>query len=101
MQEVVKAFPPKFDATVFIVLHIPSNFPSMLPQILTRSGPLPAAHPEDGTLILPGKIYVAPPDKHLTIHDGRVRIRRGPRENRHRPAIDPLFRTAAAFTTLA
>src|SRR5437763_815049 len=95
MQELVRSFPPAMPAAVFMVLHISPDFNSMLPQILGRKGPLPAKHPEDGEPIRPGRIFVAPPDRHLTIHNGVVRLTRGPRENRHRPAIDPLFRTAA------
>jgi two-component system chemotaxis response regulator CheB len=66
-----------------------------LPAILDRAGPLPAAHPRDGEPIVPGNIYVAPPDHHLALDPGRVRVSHGPRENRHRPAIDRLFRSAA------
>lgn len=95
MQRLVREFPADLNAAVFIVLHLSAEFPSMLPQILSRSGPLPARHPEDGEKIRRGQIFVAPPDCHLTIEDGSVRVRRGPRENRHRPAIDPLFRTAS------
>ena len=82
-------------AAVFVVMHFPENAQSVLPLILSRAGPLEAAHPEDGDPIEPGRIYVAPPDFHLLLERGRVRIRRGPRENRHRPAVDALFRTAA------
>lgn len=67
----------------------------MLPDILSRAGPLPAAHAEDGESIQPGRIYVAVPDCHLLLQHGQVKVRRGPKENLHRPAIDPLFRTAA------
>lgn len=67
----------------------------MLPKILTRAGRLPVAHPGDGEPIRPGHIYVAPPDHHLIVKPGRVRVARGPRENGHRPAADALFRTAA------
>src|SRR5262245_26602331 len=95
MQLLVGAFPADFPAAVFMVLHVPADTPSMVPQILSRSGPLPAKHPEDAEPIRAGNIYVAPSDRHLTIQDGIVRVTRGPRENRHRPAIDPLFRTAA------
>jgi two-component system, chemotaxis family, protein-glutamate methylesterase/glutaminase len=91
----VSSMPPGFDAAVFVVLHTSPDFPSLLPQILSRSGALPASHATDGELIESGRILVAPPDHHLSIEDGRVRVTRGPRENRHRPAIDPLFRTAA------
>lgn len=95
MQELVRPLPADINAAVFIVLHTSPDFPSMLPQILTRAGHLPVKHAEDGEPIRRGQILVAPPDRHLTLHDGTVRVRRGPRENRHRPAIDPLFRTAA------
>lgn len=57
--------------------------------------PLKAVHPEDGDRIEKGRIYVAPPDFHLLVERGRVRLARGPKENRHRPAVDTLFRTAA------
>src|SRR5215472_15360854 len=95
MQLLVQSFPADFPAAVFMVLHVPADTPSMLPHILSHSGLLPAKHPQDREPIHPGNIYVAPADRHLTIEDGMVRVRRGPRENRHRPAIDPLFRTAA------
>jgi len=77
------------------VLHISPTGPSLLPDILTRVGRLPAHHPLGGEEIVPGKIYVAPPDHHLLIKPGRVVVSRGPRENNARPAVDPLFRTAA------
>src|SRR5205814_9528251 len=95
MQELVRAFPPGMPATVLMVLHLSPDFPSRLPQILGRAGRLPAKHAQDGDPIVPGQILIAPPDRHLAIEDGVVRVTRGPRENRHRPAIDPLFRTAA------
>jgi two-component system chemotaxis response regulator CheB len=66
-----------------------------LPQILKRAGRLPAAHPRDGEPIERGRIYIPPPDHHLLIEDECVRIVRGPKENGHRPALDPMFRTAA------
>ncbi len=78
-----------------MVLHVPPHSPSMLPQILNRAGSLLASHPADGDAIRQGTIYVAPPDQHLLLEDDRIRLRRGPRENGHRPAVDPLFRTAA------
>ena len=66
-----------------------------MPQPLRRAGRLPVAHAIDGMAIEPGHVYVAPPDHHLLIERDRVRVTRGPRENLHRPAVDPLFRTAA------
>src|SRR5262249_22326294 len=82
-------------AAMFVVLHIPAQGYSALPQILSRAGPLPASHPADEEQIEHGRIYVAPPDHHLLIHPGFIRLVRGPRENGHRPAADPLFRSAA------
>src|SRR5947209_3917375 len=91
----VRSLPADLPAAVFIVLHIPAQSSSLLPEILTRSGPLVAFHPKDGGTIEQGKIYVASPDHHLMIARGSVRVVHGPKENRHRPAIDPLFRSAA------
>jgi two-component system chemotaxis response regulator CheB len=91
----VSSLPEDFPAALFLVLHIPAQTPSMLPVILNRVGPLHALHPFDEQKIQYGHIYVAPPDHHLLIEEGIVRIIRGPKENRHRPAIDPLFRSAA------
>ena len=83
-------------ASIFVVLHVPPQNPSMLPAILSRSGPLPAIHPTDGTVIEHGSIYIAPPDHHLLLEHGHIHVVRGPKENRHRPAIDPLFRSASS-----
>jgi two-component system, chemotaxis family, protein-glutamate methylesterase/glutaminase len=91
----VSGLPSDLPAAVFIVLHIPAQSPSLLPPILSRAGPLPAEHPADKTPIKYGRIYVAPPDHHLLVEEGLVRVVRGPKENRHRPAVDPLMRTAA------
>jgi two-component system chemotaxis response regulator CheB len=94
---IARGLPADLPASVFVVLHIPAQSKSSLPQILTQAGPLRAVHPENNEAIEPGRIYVAPPDCHLMIDDGHVRLVRGPRENHHRPAVDPLFRTAARF----
>src|SRR5436309_14991937 len=93
-RRIVRAFPADLQAAVFIVLHIPMDLESMLPRILSRVGPLPATHPMDGEPIQPGHIYVAPPDRQLTMQGGVVRVRRGPRESRNRPALEPVFRPA-------
>jgi two-component system chemotaxis response regulator CheB len=88
--------PPDLPASLFIVLHVAPTARSVLPELLARAGPLPAGHPADGEKIKRGRIYVAPPDLHMLIAEGRIRLRRGPHENRTRPAADVLFRSAAA-----
>ena len=95
--EFSKLIPSDFPAPIFVVIHIPSESPSVLPKLLSRVGNLPAKHGEDGERYEPGTIYIAPPDRHMLVHrDGTLRVVRGPRENRHRPSVDPLFRSAAA-----
>lgn len=89
--------PADLPASVFIVLHIPAQSPSLLPEILSRAGQLKAVHPKDGEAIQQGCIYVAPPDQHLLVERGHIHLVHGPKENRHRPAIDPLFRSAATI----
>jgi two-component system chemotaxis response regulator CheB len=91
----VRGLPADFPAPVLVVLHVPSTGRSLLPEILSRSGPLPARHAENGQPLDPGTIYVAPPDEHMTVSGGRVELTHGPRENGHRPAVDPLFRSAS------
>ncbi|MBW4424154.1 MAG: chemotaxis protein CheB [Nostoc desertorum CM1-VF14] len=91
----VKNLPPDLNAAVIIVLHVSSNGTSVLPKILSRASNLPVSHAQDGEAIVHGWIYVAPPDYHLLVEPGYLRLTRGPKENRHRPAIDTLFRTAA------
>jgi two-component system chemotaxis response regulator CheB len=81
-------------AALLVVQHI-GRCASELPQMLGQAGPLPAAHAVQGEPIRPGWICVAPPHHHLVLHAGRTRLTRGPRENWARPAIDPLFRSAA------
>jgi two-component system chemotaxis response regulator CheB len=95
LQEIVSGLPRDLAAAVFVVIHVPAQGKSMLPQILTRAGPMQAVHPAENEAFQLGRIYVAPPDFHLLLSDGRIRLVRGPKENNSRPAIDPLFRTAA------
>jgi two-component system chemotaxis response regulator CheB len=78
-----------------VALHEPPNSRSWLPSILERTARLPAEHPRDGEKIRPGWIYVAPPDFHLMVCKGIVNLRNGPKEHHVRPAIDPMFRSAA------
>lgn len=95
MTQIVPSFPADIPAAFFVVVHIPNDAESKLPIILQRAGVLQARHPKNNEVMKRGNIYVAPPDHHLTLEGGTIHVRKGPRENRHRPAIDPLFRTAA------
>ncbi|RYG29999.1 chemotaxis protein CheB, partial [bacterium] len=82
-------------ATVLVVLHFPENTASVLPAILNRRAKMFAKNPLDNAPLEPGQIYVARPGYHLLVKRDRIRLVAGPRENSNRPAIDPLFRTAA------
>lgn len=94
-EALVSQLPADLPAAIFITWHISPDYPSLLPQILTRLSALPVAHAVNGEPIRSGHIYVAPPDHHLLVESGFVRLSRGPRENRFRPAVDVLFRSAA------
>jgi two-component system, chemotaxis family, protein-glutamate methylesterase/glutaminase len=91
----VGSLPAKLPASVFIVLHVSPHHPSLLPELLSRAGPLRVTHAVDGEGFAPGHIWVAPPDKHLLLAPGQMRLTHGPKENRTRPAVDALFRSAA------
>ncbi|MGA7328716.1 MAG: chemotaxis protein CheB [Rhodomicrobium sp.] len=96
LKTLVRGLPPDYKGSLLIVIHIGSMSVGLMPEILSRVGPLPAKHPDEGEIIRPGQIYVAPPDRHLLIQPGeRLHLSRGPKENFARPAIDPLFRSAA------
>jgi two-component system chemotaxis response regulator CheB len=95
LQKLVSRLPADLPASLFVVWHLSPGLKSILPSILSKSGPLRAVHPKDGDSIEHGRIYVAPNDHHMLVEKGYVRITKGPKENRFRPAIDPLFRSAA------
>jgi len=95
LKQLVRGLPAGYGSAVLIVLHVPPAGTSVLPQILERAGRLPSAHARDGEPLEPGRIYVAPPDFHLTVEADTIRVVDGPKENGVRPAIDALFRTAA------
>ena len=95
LRRLIGGLPADFPAAVFIVLHMNGREPSQLAQILTKAGHLPVAMAVDGEPISFGEVRVARPDHHLIIEQGRLCVIQGPKENRHRPAIDALFRSAA------
>ncbi|MCE3555378.1 chemotaxis protein CheB [Pseudonocardia sp. RS11V-5] len=95
LRTMVAGLPLGLPAAVVVVLHIPSDAPSALAAILGRAGPLPAVTVRHGMRLERGHIYAAPADHHVLVADGHLHLSRGPRENGHRPSIDPLFRSAA------
>jgi two-component system, chemotaxis family, protein-glutamate methylesterase/glutaminase len=94
LRALVQGLPKDLPASIFIVMHV--GIRSHLSEILQKLSTLPVVSAESGERFRPGNIYVARPGKHLLIHNGHILLRRGPRENMARPAVDPLFRTAAA-----
>ena len=95
LKTIVQELPSDFPASIHIVQHLSSEAPSNLTAVLAKASRLPIAFAKNGESIKSGCIYLAPPDVHLLLELGRIKVIRGPRENRMRPAIDPLFRTAA------
>jgi two-component system chemotaxis response regulator CheB len=95
LRRLIGAIDADFAGVMFVVLHLPTKAHSALPSILSRAGRLPVTHAVDGQIPERGHVYVAPPDVHLLLKPGRIQLMKGPTENGHRPAIDPLFRSAA------
>ena len=93
--DLVKTLPADFPAPIFVVQHVGADSQSILPQLLSHVSPLKARHPQHGEAVEAGVIYVAPPDHHLLVENDKVLVTRGPKENRFRPSIDALFRSAA------
>jgi len=95
LKQLVAKLPGDTDAALFVVLHIPNQGPSRLPEILRYKSRLPVGHAKDGEPMESGRIYVAPPNHHLLLENDHVLLWSGPKENNSRPAINPLFRSAA------
>ena len=95
LTKLVRDLPSDIHAAIFVTIHFPPDTTSALAHILRRSGSLNAMHADDGQAIAEGNIYLAPPDNHLLLFRDSVRLYRGPRENGNRPAVDPMFRSAA------
>src|SRR2546423_8966972 len=95
LKSIVRELPAGLPAAVFVVTHISPDYEGQLPNILQQQGHLPAAMAANGEVIRRGRIYVAPPDHHLIIEAGFMRLWRGPKENHSRPSLDPTFRSAA------
>src|SRR3954469_15374903 len=97
LREIVRGLPDSFPAPILVTLHLAPGSTSRLPEHLAGIGPLPARHPRSGDSLEAGVIYVAPPDRHLVVHEQLVHLSRSPRENRHRPSVDALFNSAARW----
>ena len=95
VRTLLSKFPKTVPAALFVVVHTSPDGPGMLATVLNRATELSVVDPENGMVIRDGCVYVAPPDYHLVIDGQHVRLTHGPREHRFRPAVDPLFRTAA------
>jgi two-component system, chemotaxis family, protein-glutamate methylesterase/glutaminase len=95
LKRLIGGLPSDFRGSLFITVHFPEHGTSVLPSILSRAGRLGIVHAVNGESIVPGRAYVAPPDHHLLLTRSGVKLIRGPRENGNRPAIDPMFRSAA------
>ncbi|KYF81735.1 hypothetical protein BE11_12250 [Sorangium cellulosum] len=95
LMALIGGLPSDLPASLFVVLHLPPTARSMLPQILERTTRMPVGTAVDGEPIERGRIYIAPVDNHLMLDEGVVRVTRTAKENGHRPAVDPLFRSAA------
>lgn len=97
LQALVGALPANLNAALLIVLHLAPDAPSVLAPILHWAGPLPVHFARDGESITAGHVYVAPPDQHMIVEDDHISLHYGPKENRFRPSIDVLFRSAAYY----
>ena len=95
LKTLVAGLPGDLPASVFVVLHVSPRQPGLLPELLARNSLLPITNAVDDAPIEPGHIYIAPPDHHLILAPGKMRLTQGPKENRSRPAVDALFRSAA------
>jgi two-component system chemotaxis response regulator CheB len=95
LRSVIGQLPADFDAAVCVVLHLPAGGKSLLAPILARQTALETAVAVDGEPLVPGRVYVAPADRHLLVEDGRIVLSRGPKENGVRPAVDAMLRGLA------
>jgi two-component system chemotaxis response regulator CheB len=96
LTRLIAPLPKGFPAPIFVVQHMAADTSGkVLVETLNKQGQLECKHPVDGERFQPGLIYVAPPDHHMLLTKGKIIISKGARENRSRPAIDPLFRSAA------
>jgi two-component system, chemotaxis family, protein-glutamate methylesterase/glutaminase len=99
VRRLLAGLPADLPAALFVVIHRGSGDPDLLAEALSFASPMPVLAAAEGQQFRRGRVYVAPADRHLLVGRNHVHVRRGPRENGSRPAIDPLFRSAAASYT--
>jgi len=95
LQYLAERLPADFPACVLVTIHLSNQHRSVLDEVLSRAGPLPASFASDGVQIRKGHIFIAPPDRHLIVENDRLLLGAGPRENNARPAIDAMPRSVA------
>jgi len=95
LRQIMSDLPADMPASIFVATHVPTASSGYLADVLASAGPLPVSRASDGLPVERGRVYAAVPDRHLLLVDGIMRLGDGPRENMTRPAIDPLFRSAA------
>src|SRR5690349_17166454 len=95
LRQLTSELPADFPGAVLIVQHTPENGLGTLADLLARRANIPVVLGTDRLVIRPGMAYVAPPGRHMLVNDGRLQLELGPSVNRHRPAIDPTFRSLA------
>lgn len=95
LQQILERLPADFPGTILVTIHVSPHSPGHLVDMLRQNSRIPVSYAEDAQRLQPGRALVAPPDRHLLVQDGTLRLSRGPRENRARPAVDPMFRSAA------
>lgn len=95
LKVIISGLPKDLPAAVLVVLHVSATSPALLADILQRVSPLPVGYARDSEPIRRGRVYIAPPDQHMLVSGDALRLSRGPKENHCRPALDPLFRSAA------
>ncbi len=95
LRQIIAGLSTASNLTLLVAIHRGPATPGVLPQVIERAGALPASYAVDGEPLRPGHVFLASPDHHLVVDGDRLRVTHGPLEHGFRPAIDPLFRSAA------
>jgi len=95
IKSLITLLPSNFEAPIFIVWHMSPEVKGILPAVLNKLNSIIASNAIDGEDIKLNHIYVAPPDHHLLLERGSIKLSKSAKENMFRPSVDPLFRSAA------